>query len=232
MKNKTKDAVYIIEQPKHLILSIVYVDNEFPKTKEIQETIDELTKETDIFFVIDQKSLIDPRKYTSLHRGIGYIVRTTNPAVALFNILEYAREIFRKHISYLVMNDKNLKDNMEENISTINNSLNWTAETITKPVLNITRKNPEDLWDIYKLEYKRNWLGQYKRVSKVSGGDYITHTSTSNILFFKDLIVSQWFEKKNLDKYIETFNSEDVREVIASLLVDLGIKNLENIGHV
>jgi hypothetical protein len=62
---------------------------------------------------------------------------------------------------------------------------------------------------------------------------FLTHTSSSPYIYFKNLVVEKWLEKDR-DNYLRTFETDDIRDIVASLIKDLGMEYLEvvNLGDV
>jgi hypothetical protein len=223
-----KNAIYLLRQPKHIILTMIYVGKEYPKSKVVHDSIDLLAKDTDVFFIFDSRQTgINQDKFTSLYNGMGYIVSSKNSGEAMFDVLEYSREIWKTYISYLVLEDWNISSLSE--ISRVNSeSIIWTANTIASPIMNIYRKSPEDLYSMYKIKYKKTWWGGYKEIED-SNNQYATHSSKSDVLFFKDIIVTKWLENPNISKYLNTFKGSSIKDVVASLIMDMGINYLEKV---
>lgn len=219
----TVDPVYILKQPKHLTLTVVQVYDNFPKEREFQVIVDSLVENTDVVFVFSGRKKIDYRKFTTLHRASGYIVcKDSTRSENLLGVVGYFREIYKKHISYLFMNEWGMVS--EESFEKIHD---WNASVIVAPLITPKRYSEESLADIYIPTIKKTWWGGYKKEYK-KGCDYQTHYSAGPYVYMKDLVIGKILEKSRLEEYATTFVEDDPNIMLASLVVDLGIKTLSN----
>lgn len=230
-----KNAVYILKQPEHVILSIIMVGKDYPKTETEQQMIDKLSEVSDIFFIFSNKignHKINMRKFTSLNRGCGFIYGTKTIGETLFDVLEYSKHIFQKHIGYLLLNDWNIAE-IENRAKLPKFLVNWTASTLVKPILKIRRLEPDELYEFYKEEESSGWKFWKSIEEETDKCMFLTHTSSSPYIYFKNLVVEKWLEKDR-DNYLRTFETNDIRDIVASLIKDLGMEYLEvvNLGDV
>src|SRR5574344_1304006 len=206
-----KNATYVVKQPTHVIMSLVILNKSYPKTKIVQDLIDELSKTTDTFFIFDNEKKVDLDKFTTLHGGIGFIQRSKKTlGETIFYVLDYAREIFNRHISFALVDENLLENKQLLNIS--EKLINWTSSTAINPVLNIKRNPPKELWELYKLS------GLFNKKEFV-GGNFITHTSNSPVIFIKNLTLDKIYKKSMLSNYLKTFTDNKMGTVLASLII-------------
>lgn len=220
-----KNAVYVLKQPGHVILSLVVIGMDHPKSTKFLETIDELSSVSDVLFIFSDRvgiGDIDLRKFSSLYGACGFIHGTKEIGETLFQVLEYSKHIFQRHVGYVVMNDWNIPE-IEDVPKLCEQLQTWTMSTITSPIFQIRRLDPTELYRLYRLPKKPWWKIQPEEDNI---GMYMTHTSPSPVLFFKNLIRDKWLEEDR-ENYLKTFTENDVRSVLASLVKDLGINYLE-----
>lgn len=242
------DEVYVLHQPKHILMSIVVIGKGtgIPLTEEIQGNLDTLSGMSDVFYVFPENGItkkdeyIDPRAFTSLHSGCGFISCSKLPMIgAILKALHYSTEIFGKHLGYSLTQAEwlvGIGERMFQNLVEINGS------AMMKPVLEITRLGPKVLSQFYiKREaedtFRLPWekKDNYKYPSEWSGM-YCKFTSPSKILFLRNSIVQLILSRYgDIDfvKFYSTFvdippYSWDMRYFIASLLKDMGIDNINN----
>lgn len=215
-----KNATYVVKQPEHLVMSLVTLNKNFPKSQKFQDLVDELNKISDTFFIFDGVGNVDQNKFTTLHGGSGFIVRSGKTVgETLFYLMDYSREIFGRHITFCSVNE-----NLIENIETVKglgeSIINWTALSTSKPIIQIERQKPLELWELYKTS---TW-------KKHNGGNYITHNSMSPIIYMKEQTVIKLMSKPKLVEYLKTFTDNNPNTVIASIIMDMGIGHINLLG--
>lgn len=224
------NEVYVLRQPKKSILTIVYIDNIFPKNQIQQDFFDEINSVSDILFIFNSlaKKKINVRKFTYLNKGSAFYVEDVGKPVALYNVLDYSKHIFDHYVSYVVLDDKDIEnitdDKYAKNIQT------WTSSTLSQPYIKIKRLDPISLYDIYKLEDNGKFFN-FSRPVFDDKNTYSTYTSVSAFVFFKRNILNAFldYEEKYDFKYLETFDKDSYKEAIASFIKDNNINYLENI---
>jgi hypothetical protein len=218
-----KESVYIVKQPEHSIMTVIVVKDDYPKSDKFRDLIDSIIDISDVFFIfVSNKSTINPKKFTTLYRSNGFIMKSNEKTMAeeLFYLLGYSREIFNRHVSYLMINDWNIEDIKIEPLH--DNIVTWTTSTLSSPVLDIMRCSSENIWGIYKARAEKTIWGKETIIS-VPGNDYLTHTSESPFIYIKNTVIDKFLEKNNIESYLGTFIGDNLGDAIASLIIDLGI---------
>lgn len=247
-ENLNQEAVYVLNQPKHIILSVVIVDCSIPLIDRIHKDLDKLVKFSDVIFIFCEDKFINnkkinKRKFTSLYQACGFIESSGNLARTLFTVLEYSKEIFKKHIGITISNldDINLTDTQIKNLIEINGS------AVMKPVFKIRRLNSDELYESYSNkefeEYDDIELENFKLASFIlklfnkkreenndTIGMYKCYTSDSRLLYFKNgtiNILLNFVNDERMKSYIDSFiNDLDIRGILSSITKKLNIDNL------
>lgn len=236
-----KDAVYVVKQPMHSIVSIVVVDEaKTPLHPSAHANLDQLVDMTDVIFVFSDRFSVSgfmPDKFTNLYRGCAYIHGSGNVlGRPIFQAMLYAQEIFRRHAAYVVTDLERLGKIRFQNKELLQT---LTASAIVKPILRIKRLSPEELYSIYlpeKLEEeeKTPWWKFWKtEPATTQEEDRINsrYCSDSNLMFFKQTLVKIFlknYEDKKFMKYINTFSEDDPSYLFASYIRELGIDNIDS----
>lgn len=204
MKLVKPEEIYIIRKPKHSFLAIIEVDDvDFPLTAEISSVLEGMKKEgLDLFFMFRsgiQSRGINPSKFTALQEGIGFMfLDSLSPAHSIINIGEYIEETVKGYvgITYALLSEiENIKP--EEIKETIGRFITY-GTSLTKPVIEIERREQEDLYHSYfsepvsTVEEKKTgaFLGLLKETVENTGfemlgsGSWETHTSKTKLPYF------------------------------------------------
>jgi len=236
-----KDAVYVVKQPIHSIVSIVVVDEaKTPLHPSAHSNLDQLVDMADVIFVFSDRFSVSgfiPDKFTSLYRGCAYIYGSGNVlGRPIFQAMLYAQEIFRRHAAYVVTDLERigkLRFQNKELLQTL------AASAIAKPILRIKRLSPEELYSIYLPEKQDEeekvpwWKFWETRSTTTPEGDRINsrYCSDSNLMFFKQTLVKillKNYEDKKFMKYVNTFSEDDPSYLFASYIRELGIDNIDS----
>ena len=231
MKN---DEIYVVNQPKHSILSVILFDEEktkFPLSDNLHENIFKLAEISDLFFVFKGKyyeNTADLDKFTSLYGATAWINTISLVTPALMKVLQYARDIFNQHTAYTICNSFNL-DEIKDINQYKDKIMKVTMSDTTWPILKITRLNSFEMYDIYMREnVNKNWLENWynefwNNIKNPRNNKYTTFKSESNIIYLKNItinkIVELWENEGGYwHEWINTFTWNDPRYLIASLL--------------
>ena len=203
------NEVYVLRQPKKSILTIIYIDNIFPKNQIQQDFFDNIYEVSDIFFIFNSssKKKINIRKFTHLNKGSEFYVEDVGKPVALYNVLDYSKHIFDHYISYLVLDDEDIENIDNKYIKDVQV---WTSSTLSQPYIKIKRLDPTSLYNIYKLEDNGNFFNFSRPKIIDDKNTYSTYTSVSAFVFFKRNILNAFldYEEKYDFKYLETFDKD------------------------
>lgn len=240
-----KGEIYIFEQPKHIISSIIIVKNNFPINEELHKKLEDLSKISDLYFIFSdyhfiKSRKIDKEKFTKLYRAGGMIDTVENNlGDSLFKLLDYDITIFQKHLSFIILDTESNLNN-----KTIENLTKLTGSTIVRPVFKIRRLTSQEFFQIYKNDEEEKekisntWINKLFNKPKLENnsnlfGAYCSYTSESDVIFFKlstiKVLISEYLEAPEFikDIFIKSFNEEsDIRYLISSIIKYLGINNL------
>lgn len=238
-----KDAVYVVKQPTHSIVSIVVVDEaKTPLHPAAHSNLDQLADVTDVIFVFSERFSVSgfaPEKFSNLYRGCAYIQGSGNVlGKPIFQAMLYAQEIFRRHAAYVVTDLERLSKLRLQNREILQT---LAGSAVVKPILRIKRLSPEELYSIYLPEKEKEeeegktpwWKFWEDSSTTMNGEDRINsrYCSDSNLMFFKQTLVKIFlknYEDKKFKKYINTFSEDDPSYLFASYIRELGIDNIDS----
>ena len=253
---KEKDEIFILNQPKRLMFSVIVVD--LPLTKPLDDKVHDnlgwLTSYSDIFFIFPEshfpeQSKIDKRKFTSLYNGCGY-TECSSKLIGrnIIKTLLYDVEILCNTKNHLGTTISRLSDLSIVSEKQFENLLNIISSGISRPIYTERRLSSSELFDIYSLEdiksdpSVQNLSGRsifrtiikalhLKRDSIDSLGMYSTWHSNSPYLFFPKSSINSILRYRDLDKpgfnkWVDTFINSDPRYLLASLVNTCGLEIL------
>ena len=209
-----KNAVYVLNQPKHMILTVINVSDIYPKSEDIHETIDKLQEISDIMFVFreDCEKYINPKKFASLYQACGFIISGGNLDKTVLESLYYSKEIFSKHSTYLLTNESGMS-NIGDLNKLLNNIVQLNMSIIQRPVFKIYRMSDEQLYEYYKISdsskftrvidtndfwYFRLWnLVKYTFSKKEPEflNMFTTHNTDSGFIFIRAATIGSFLDK-------------------------------------
>lgn len=220
-----KEEIYIINQPKHSLLSVVVVDCELPLNEKVHENINELRTISDVLFVFsDQHKNINKKKFTSLYECCGYIESSGNIGRTVIKALVYGKEIFEHHFGYTLGNLSDLlKGGFTEKLQKV------MMSPISQPVFKSKRLSSKEYYEIYGEE-RKCFLCNKENIDNM----FCSYTSDSMMIFMRAKTIDVLFDFMNSNKdVIDSFKKTDPRFFIASLIKFLNIeqvdKNLEDL---
>lgn len=234
MNKFNKDEMYVINQPKHSIVSLVLFDENI--TDEIHKNITRLNNISDVIFIFsgDYKK-INKNKLTSLYNSCAWIESYDNLGFTLFKTLEYCINIFQLHNTYLILNLKDLNNISEkffDNIESVN------ASSITKPIFKLKQLSAEDYKRIYMKKEINNdsFLNKIRKLFKLQDeleednddNMFCSYTSYSKALVYFRPTIIKLIEFNNNNIYSELFNNKtDCRYLFASMTKYLNIEIID-----
>lgn len=230
--------MYVQEQPKHSIVSVLIMDPNGVLSEENHQALDKLGKFSDIIFIFLGEGSINQRKFTSLYHGIAWTSigdEGENLAVTQFKVLQYCKEVFNTHQVYLLGNvlDQKEVDINEDQIQLI------AMSTIIKPIYKAHRLTAEETRNIY---WKNSDTTNNDKPSKIKlfwsalinrkGNDdfcnmYYTWNTSSSLIFLRSNTI-ELFLKMIKEDYLQTFFGDNFSSSIVSGLKKLGIDNLDS----
>lgn len=225
------NSVFVIKQPQCSICTVIFVDSrKLPLDEKSHKAIDELRKFSDVFFVFSEVlglKGIDLEKFSTLYSACawtkGDLVGST-----MIGALEYSVEVFKRHKVFLLTDTTRLETAVIDQEKIYNISLSGSVA----PIFKLDRLTSEELGKIYMTdEEEREWTFGFlhSKSPKIKDRLNSLYKSTSNILFIRDLTVESLLVKitdKKFREYVETFTEDDFSYLIASLIVYLGIDNI------
>ena len=251
MKEKeNRDGIFVVNQPKHLIATIIVIDNTLPLPEEAHKVLCRLSDKTDIMFIYRSQEFnkVSKDKFATLYQGCSWINSTDrSTSRSLFSILIYCTCIFNKHLGYLVISSETL---LKEDIFSdkfFNNLEQVTESTIVKPIYKTRRLDSNELYKFYSKSaidvneeirnincFGLNWFNfllspEDSAKSRVDCR-YCTWTSDSNAMFFKKKVIEQIVGKygaEDFEDYIKTFTDNDVRYFLVNISKLMGIDNID-----
>lgn len=222
-----KDEIYVLNQPKHSIISLVLVDRkEFPLPDSEHESISKLHEFSDVFFIFpkDIKG-IRKDKFTSLYEGCGWTEEDTNLPETFLHAILYSFEIFECHVGFCISRLSDLKPEIIDGPKIVT----LTASNLGSQIFKTRKLGSQEFYDIYK----ETNLGILKRRSDFSNM-YASYTSESPILYFKrsglGVVIDFWRASED-NKYVRSFTLNDPRYFFASVCKYLGIKTIDSDVH-
>lgn len=247
---KNKEAVYIVNQPKHLTLSIFVVGNEYPIPKDIHNLLNRINEVSDIIFVFSDKffpksSTIDKDKFSKLYEACGWISSSTNIFSTILKIMKYSKEVFDKpHLTYLLAN---LSDLSNVNFDTLSSNLEKIQGLgISNPMLRIYRKTTDQFYEIYKKKespkkslieklacnVSNALLGKKEKEESCEFNMYSVYSSDTKIIRLTSTTVNLFFNltpkdcpiNTTFEEYVNSFECSDFRNVLCSLIRRLNLK--------
>lgn len=224
MKHIKKDEVYVINQPKHAIMSLVFIDPESKRQyssnfmQENHNWILELAENTDVMFIFKSMGGIDPDVFSKVYGASSWIVSDKNLARTYIKAITYSIVIFKKLVGFLTVDNSDELSRLSiAQLSKIAGSgINW-------PIFEATHLDSEEMFEIYKKEgSSKPWL-----LSKDDKPEreYTTWKMTSRSAFFRPLL----FEKLDTlsDEYVDSFTWNHIKYFLASACEYLGIKRID-----
>lgn len=228
--------MYVQEQPKHSIVSILVMDPNGVLSEENHQALDKLGKFSDLIFIFLGEGSINQRKFTSLYHGTAWTSigdEGENLAVTQFKVLQYCKEVFNTHQVYLLGNalDQKEEDINEDQVQLI------AMSTIIKPIYKAHRLTAEETRNIYwktgtnndkPSKIKLFWSALISRKDdNDSCNMYYTWNTSSPLIFLRSSTIELFLKILKKD-YLQTFSSNNFSCSIISGLKKLGIDNLDS----
>ena len=231
MRKTNKDQVYVINQPKHILSSIIVVGDEFPLTTEIHDDIEKLCEISDVLFIYAPKHFthqeeINFDKFASLYRSCAWIESRASLGSTLIRLFEYDKEVFQCHRSTIIMNSWNLGDIDTDKIMSI------LSSTLSKPILKIERLGSEEFYDIYKWDRSHPILRYITPLKDRLERAFCSYRSTSDLVFLREHTIGTLCKFYNTEDdrfphdYINSFTEDDIRYLLGSIIRYLDIDDL------
>lgn len=208
---KAKNEVYIVNQPRKSIMSVVFIEkNEYPLPEKIHDRLYSLSELSDLFFVFhgEGNKGINEDKFCNLYSACGWIISGGNLPETFLKVGSYSNNIFKTHTGFLVFYsvfDIPDIDGISENITSVNSG------GLVQPIFKERRLGTDEIYKIYNSPADIGSL-----LNKTDGLDkkYSIWTSDSNLIFLRP----DMFNKLETlgEDYIKSFSWSDIRYFIAS----------------
>lgn len=229
-----KNSMYVVKQPGHTILTVVVVD-QVPLSEEAHKAISLIGEQSDIVFLFregeHEKTFLN--KFAVLYDSVGYyqVGEGKNIGEAVLDILAYGYTIFKKHLSYLVIQSEDLSRVTTQkglkNIETVN------ASVIKNPILEATRLGTEEFLHIYRKEevedkypWWKFWMKPLEGVESTDKmwGRWKSHGSSVWLRSETVGLLCKEYEDPEFYQYSKTFTFDTPDYLLTSLLKKLGIE--------
>lgn len=231
---KKVNEVYVIEQPKSSLVTVIVVDlpGDKPLPQSVHERLRKLREISDLFFIFPCNLELKECVFLSLYQGCAWLRSLPELGPSLIKSLEYIRNVFSCHAGYCITLLSLLETtDIPENLVEIN------ASAIVGPIFRIRPLDSEEYFKFWKGEEKKSacpknpWWKFWKKKENddkitVEIGEHCLYTSTSNFIFMRPRAVK---ELEGLDKnYVDSFKfTNDPRYLISSAFKKLGTRVLD-----
>lgn len=221
-KYMKKDNVFVINQPKHAILSVVLVMNDYPIPQEVHKGIDRLCGYSDVAFIFSGAANINKEKFASLYEACLWIDSDYSIPDTVFKVLEYDTEIFKSHPGYVILNSNDIKD-----VDNSKKIIDLTASSVTYPIYKQLKYDALDYYYVYKELTCSNIFKRKKDIDKM----HLTTTSQSGMYFKQgtiNILLDYWRNSENND-FIHSFDSitQDIYPLFSSMIRHFGLEHID-----
>lgn len=238
-----KNSVYVINQPKHSLITFIKIDYDSEVNEDVHNKIDLIQEVSDIMFIFEPEVInkIDPFKFTELYQSASFIVSDGNLHKTLFEAFLYAKEVYETHVSYIVTDLLKL-GNVVLGKEELDNIIKLHVSALEKPICKIRRSTFDELRAIYTVneENSNKSGGLFKKNKEAvlnNDGRYYTWTCESDLVFIRkatiDLILKEYeIDRENPDSKIndilDSFKDyTDLGDMLVSYLKRLGVDMIE-----
>ena len=238
-----RNSVYVINQPKHSLITFIKIDYDSEVNEDIHNKIDLIQGVSDIMFIFEPEvvNTIDPFKFTELYQSASFIVSDGNLHRTLFEAFLYAKEVYETHVSYIVTDILKL-GNVVLGKEELDNIIRLHVSALQKPICKIRRSTFDELRAIYTVseEDTNKGKGFFKRDKETvlnNEGRYYTWTCESDLVFIRkvtiDLILKEYENNRDnpdskINDILDSFKGyTDLGDMLVSYLKRLGVDMIE-----
>lgn len=222
MKKYYTDEVYVVNQPKHSLISVVLVDRlNYPVRDITHNRLFKLSEISDLFIVFKDARGIDPDKFAKLYTACAWIVKDVvkTEVETFLKALEYSMVIFDSHAGYLTFELDCLPDMSNMKLEEI------VASGINWPIFEAKRLSANEMHDIYEVEEDRSL---FQKLFNTDDGrrEYTTWKMTSYVAFFRPWLIPRFMDLS--EDYIRSFTWGDIKYFMASACEYLGVNRIDS----
>ena len=230
--NKIKtNEVYVVNQPKHAIMTLIFIDPQKEITNDRHDLLLRYTENTDVMFIFKNIKGINPDAFTKVYSGCSWIVSDKILTRTFIKAITYSIIIFKEVVGFLTFDLSDFRvrwpNNGDGDLLDIPKLRQIASSTISCPIFEASHLDSSEMREIYSTEGKYVDTGKlnfpWKRPIE-KRREYTTWKKTSFTAFFRPSL----FEKFNTlsDDYIDSFTWDNIKYFLASSCEYLGIKRL------
>jgi hypothetical protein len=229
--NKIKtNEVYVVNQPKHAIMTFIFVDPKEEITSNSHNLILNFSENTDVMFIFKNIVGIDPDAFTKVYGGCSWIVADKILSRTFIKAITYSIVIFKDVVGFLTfdLSDYTGQYGSISSFFDISKLRQVVSSSISCPIFNASHLDSSEMREIYSTEGKYVDTGKlnfpWKRPVE-KRREYTTWKKTSFTAFFRPSL----FEKLNMlsDDYIDSFTWNNIKYFLASACEYLGINRIK-----
>lgn len=251
VKMNEVEEIYVLNQPKHIVASIILMDTNYPLLEEVHNGLIKLGEISDLIFVFSsyhfpvEVSGIKRDKFTTLYSGCAFMeIDHSHLSRGILKLLLYCQEVFNKHLGYTVSLCSCLS---EVNQKVVDNIVKVQGSSIVKPIFKARRLSPLEMYEFYKEDSHEksgvflSSFGVDYMMDKILGSEadifsdkvrddcrYCSWKSESPIMYFKSGIIKTFLgQAEEMKEIIETFTNYDIRYLFTNLCKLCGIDNVD-----
>jgi hypothetical protein len=229
MKKVKTNEVYVVNQPKHAIMTFMFIDPKEELLYSCHELILKFSENTDVIFIFKNINGIDPDAFAKVYGGCSWIVSDKNLTKTFIKTLTYAIIIFKDPVGFLTFDiaDYRLNCYYSVNSMEISKLEQVAASSISWPIFEASHLSGDEMYEIYSRNNKsedNNFISFPWTKPVEKRREYTTWKMTSFTAFFRPSL----FEKLNTlsDDYIESFTWNNIKYFLASACEYLGMKRI------
>lgn len=227
MKKIKKDEVYVVNQPKHSIMSFVFVDpthkdrNWSTFMSNCHDTVLKLAEETDVMFIFKNTEGINPDTFSKVYGASSWIIAEDNLAKTYLKAISYAIIIFKDPVGFLTLDTTDYLYTID-----INKIRQVAGSSLSWPIFKAKHLDSDEMYAIYKKDdlAKPWWTWGQKRRNGTER-EYTTWKMTSDLAFFRPSLFSKLDSLS--DEYVNSFTWNHIGYFLASSCEYLGIKRID-----
>ena len=184
MEKINKDEIYILQEPKKLLQTVIVLDQDLDKKglgEKEHNTLGWLVNHSDVMFLFSEQhwpgqGKVWKEKFTSLYQGCGFMSGSGKSlGKNIIDILEYDKEILgetKQHLGYIIINASDLGKLYVQKIMSLVEAL----PMLSRPIYTRRRLGSSEFHDIYlmkpdelksmspELRAEDKWKGVFRKI--------------------------------------------------------------------